>query len=95
MVQSMISLEKALKDENLLKKHNLEKIGVFGSLARGENANDIDFFIDVDDFDLRDLKELKEDLERITEKEVDIMLKKYANPIILFRAQKDMKYVTQ
>ena len=95
MIQSMISLEKAIKNENLLKKHNLEKIGVFGSLARGENANDIDFFIDVDDFALRDLKELKEDLERITEKEVDIMLKKYANPIILFRAQKDMKYVTQ
>ena len=95
MVLSMISLERAIKEEKLLIKHNLEKIGVFGSYARGENANDIDFFIDVEDFDLRDLKELKEDLERITEKEVDIMLKKYANPIILHRAQKDMKYVTQ
>ena len=25
----------------------------------------------------------------------DTMLKKYANPIILYRAQKDMKYVAQ
>jgi len=34
-------------------------------------------------------------LEKITEKEIDILLKKYANPIVLHRAQKDMKYVTQ
>jgi len=26
---------------------------------------------------------------------VDIMLKKYANPIVLYRAKKDMVYVTQ
>ena len=35
------------------------------------------------------------DLETITKKEVDIMLIKYANPIVLYRAQKDMIYVSQ
>jgi predicted nucleotidyltransferase len=89
------ALEMAIKSENLLKKHNLEKIGIFGSFARGENANDIDFFIDSENYSVKNLINLKNDLERITEKEVDIMLKKYANPIILYRAEKDMKYVTK
>ena len=88
------TLEKVIKEKNILQKHHLDRIGIFGSLARGENANDIDFYIDVESFDLCHLKELKDDLEAITEKRVDIMLKKYANPIILYRAQKDMKYVT-
>jgi len=73
----------------------LEKIGVFGSFARGEKANDIDFYIDLDNYNVKNLINLKKDLEKITEKEVDIMLKKYANPIVLYRAEKDMKYVTQ
>ena len=94
-VGSINALEQAIKNENLLKKYNLDKIGVFGSFARGEKANDIDFYIDIDDYNIRNLVNLKHDLEKLTEKEIDIMLKKYANPIILYRAKKDMKYVTQ
>jgi predicted nucleotidyltransferase len=94
-IETINALEEAIKNENLLKKYNLEKIGVFGSFARGEKANDIDFYIDLDDYNVKNLVGLKKDLEEITEKEVDIMLKKYANPIILYRAKKDMKYVTQ
>ena len=94
-IDTINALEKAIKSENLLKKYNLEKIGVFGSFARGEKANDIDFYIDLEDYNVKNLLGLKKDLEEITEKEVDIMLKKYANPIILYRAEKDMKYVTQ
>ena len=85
----------AIKNENLLKKYDLDKIGVFGSFARGEKANDIDFFIDIDNYNLKNLIPLKKELEEITSKEVDIMIKKYANPIVLYRAQKDMIYVTQ
>ena len=94
-IESINALEIALKKENLLKKYNLDKIGIFGSFARGEKANDIDFYIDMDNYNLKNLIPLKKDLENITEKEVDIMIKKYANPIILYRAQKDMVYVTQ
>ena len=94
-IETVNALEKALKDRNLLKKYNLEKIGIFGSFARGEKARDIDFYIDSENYNLKNLIELKKDLEKITQKEVDIMLKKYANPIVLYRAQKDMKYVTQ
>jgi predicted nucleotidyltransferase len=94
-IETINALEKAIKNENLLKKHHLERIGVFGSFARGEKANDIDFYIDSENYNVKNLIDLKNDLEKITEKEVDIMLKKYANPIILYRAEKDMKYVTQ
>jgi predicted nucleotidyltransferase len=88
-IETINALEKAIKNENLLKKHHLEKIGVFGSFARGEKANDSE------NYNVKNLLGLKDDLEKITEKEVDIMLKKYANPIILYRAERDMKYVTQ
>jgi predicted nucleotidyltransferase len=94
-IETINALEKAIKNENLLKKYHLERIGVFGSFARGEKANDIDFFIDSENYNINNLIGLKKELEKITEKEVDIMLKKYANPIILYRAEKDMKYVTQ
>ena len=94
-IENINALKQAIKSENLLKKYNLDKIGVFGSFARGEKANDIDFYLDLDNYNLKNLLSLKKELESITEKEVDIMIKKYANPIILHRAQKDMVYVTQ
>jgi predicted nucleotidyltransferase len=94
-INTINALEKAIKDENLLEKHNLERIGIFGSFVRGEKANDIDFYIDSENYNIKNLIGLKHDLEKITEKEIDIMIKKYANPIILYRAEKDMKYVTQ
>ena len=92
-IKTVNDLEKAIKSENLFEKYNLEKIGVFGSFARGEFANDIDFYIDLEKYNFKNLMSLKKDLETITEKEVDIMLEKYANPIILHRAKKDMIYV--
>jgi len=94
-IETINALEKAIRNENILKKYNLERIGVFGSFARGEKANDIDFYIDSENYNIKNLVSLKNDLEKITEKEVDIMLKKYANPIILHRAKRDMKYVTR
>ena len=46
-IESIHALELVLKKENLLKNYNLDKIGIFGSFARGEKANDIDFYIDI------------------------------------------------
>jgi len=94
-IETINALEEVIKRENLLKKYDLDKIGIFGSFARGEKANDIDFYIDLDNYNVKKLINRKKELEKLTEKEVDIMLKKYANPIVLFRAEKDMKYVTQ
>ena len=94
-MENIEALQQAIKKEKILNKYNLDKIGVFGSFARGENANDIDFYIDKDNYNIQNLVNLKKDLEKITNKEIDIMIKKYANPIILYRAEKDMVYVTQ
>jgi predicted nucleotidyltransferase len=94
-IDTINALETAIRNENLLKKYNLERIGIFGSFARGEKANDIDFFVDEENYTIAALVELKNDLEKLTEREVDIMIKKYANPIVLYRAQKDMVYVAQ
>jgi predicted nucleotidyltransferase len=94
-ITTINALESAIKSQNILKKHNLDKIGIFGSFARGEKANDIDFYIDLDNYNITNLVELRADLQKLTNKDVDIMVKKYANPIVLYRAQKDMKYVTQ
>jgi predicted nucleotidyltransferase len=92
-IETVEDLEKAIRDGNILKKYNLEKIGIFGSFARGEAAHDIDFYIDREVYDLKNIFDLKNDLEKISQKPIDIMLKKYANPIVLYRAKKDMKYV--
>jgi len=94
-VQTVNDLENAIKSEKLFEKYDMEKIGVFGSFARGESAHDIDFYIDSEKYNFKNLINLKRDLETITQKEVDIMLKKYANPIVLHRAKKDMIYVTR
>jgi predicted nucleotidyltransferase len=67
-IETVNALEKAIKAENLLEKYNLDKIGIFGSFARGEQANDIDFFIDMENYHVKNLIELKKELEKITKK---------------------------
>ncbi|GBU23989.1 hypothetical protein R83H12_00609 [Fibrobacteria bacterium R8-3-H12] len=93
-MDSMDILKKAIRQSDLLNKYMLKKIGIFGSFARGEPANDIDFYVDTDNCKLADLRMLKRDLEILTNKKIDIMIKKYANPIVLHRALKDMIYVS-
>ena len=41
-------IEDIFYENQLLDKYNIEKIGIFGSLARGENGNDVDIFIELD-----------------------------------------------
>ena len=86
-------LKTIMREANILKKYDLDTIGVFGSFARGEDYNDIDFFIEKDNIDYKKVEELQYELEQLTQIKVDLMQKKYANPIILKYAQKDMIYV--
>ncbi|MGL4934497.1 MAG: nucleotidyltransferase family protein [Cetobacterium sp.] len=83
----------SLKKENIFEKYNIEKIGIFGSIARGEDGNDIDIL--VDDTDFKKWIKLKEELEPIIKVNLDIMIEKYANPIVLMRAKKEIVYVTK
>jgi Predicted nucleotidyltransferases len=86
-------LEDIMVSNNLFNKFGLSKIGVFGSTARGELSNDIDILIE-DNVDYRLLSELRNELQLFTNKRIDIVIAKYANPIVLHRAKKEIIYVT-
>ena len=88
-------LQQYLRNNRIFSKYNLNRIGIFGSFARDdENANDIDILIE-DEIDIDKLIQLKMLLEDSFQRKVDIVLTKFANPIILYRAQKDLHYATQ
>lgn len=87
-------LEAIMIQNNLFNKFNLSKLGVFGSTARGEASNDIDILIE-DNIDYQSLSALRDELQRHTNKRIDIVIAKYANPIILHRARKEIIYVSK
>ena len=92
-VRNINDFKEILREEGILKTFGLKRIGIFGSFARGESFQDIDILVE-DDIDYKKVLLLKEVLERKLGITVDIMLKKFAEPIILFRASKDIEYAT-
>lgn len=87
-------LEDAMIQNNLFEKFNLSRIGIFGSAARGEQSNDIDILIE-DSVDYRILSALRDELQKLMNKRIDIVIARYANPIVLHRAKKEVVYVTK
>ena len=85
-------LEDTMVRNNLFEKYNLSRLGVFGSTARGEKSNDIDILIE-DNLDYRNLASFRDELQSLLHKRVDIVMGKYANPIVLYRALKEIVYV--
>ena len=73
--------------------YGIKKVGVFVSFARGEAFRDIDLYIE-EDLHYSQVQEMKQKLEAETGIHFDIMMKKNAEPVILYRAFKDMKYAT-
>ena len=88
------SLKTLLKENKLLEKHHLEKMGLFGSFVRGDEANDIDILVD-SSTNYKHLIAFKAELEKLAQKKVDIVIEKFANPIVLYRAKKEIVYVTR
>ena len=86
-------LEDIMISNNFFEKFGLSKIGIFGSTARGEKSNDIDILIE-DKVDYRLLSVLRNELQLLTNKRIDIVIAKYANPIVFHRAKKEIIYVT-
>ena len=81
-----------LNQNNVFDLLGVDNIGVFGSFARGETANDIDLLLG-DVANKNKLIDIKEDLEKKIGKKIDMVVIQYANPIILHRAKKDLIYV--
>ena len=91
----MISLSDLLEyfeTNGLLAKYHLSRVGIFGSIINSSNPNDIDILVGEYN-DYKDLVGLKAELEAKTGKNVDIVIERFANPIILHRAKKDIRYV--
>jgi uncharacterized protein len=86
-------LEDFFNQANVFENFAIENIGVFGSFARGEKARDIDILIEKKN--LEKLGDFYKFLENNSVRPFDVMLSKYADPIILNRAKKDLKYVTR
>lgn len=90
-IRNLKDLEFFFQKRNLFALLGVDKIGVFGSFARNEKFKDIDLLIE-DEVSLESLISFQKILKQNINVPVDIVLSKYAEPIILFRAKQDLKY---
>jgi predicted nucleotidyltransferase len=78
------SFQQFMNGQDIASRFGVSRIGVFGSLARGDKEiKDIDILIEEENPDFKKLMGLR-----------DVVVKRYADPVILHRAMKDVKYAT-
>ncbi|CAG5010511.1 hypothetical protein DYBT9275_04738 [Dyadobacter sp. CECT 9275] len=91
---TILELEAILRKEKIFEEFGLNRLAIFGSFARGEDYHDIDILLEQDmHYKVRD--QLKAKLQTILKTKVDVVPEKFADPIIVYRARKDLKYVTK
>lgn len=76
--------------------YGIIKIGIFGSVARNEQTedSDVDVCVEMKKPDLFTMVHIKDDLQELFGKSVDIVrLRKNMNPMLLSRIQRDGIYV--
>jgi len=86
------------KKREFNKKFHIKRIGIFGSFSRGEfhDQSDVDIIyelIDGENFTYSEFLKLEAMLTRKFKRKVELVNYKYMNPIIKFKAQKDILYV--
>jgi len=86
-IKKLSELFQLFKENDILNTYGIQKIGVFGSFARGESFSDIDLYIE-EDIDFRKLIALKSKLESLVDIQSDIMTLKDPEPVIMYRASK-------
>ncbi len=78
--------------QNIFKELGVDRIGIFGSYARGEKYGDIDLLLDEDPgYKKREL--LKNIVEREMHISCDVVVKNKLEPIILYYVNKELVYV--
>ncbi|MCF0073961.1 nucleotidyltransferase domain-containing protein [Dyadobacter sp. CY261] len=87
-------LESILRKERVFEEFGINRLGLFGSFARGEKYHDIDILLE-QNMEYRVREELKNKLQLILNIKIDLVPEKFADPIIIYRARKDLKYVTR
>lgn len=90
-IRQIEDLTALLRELNVFDSFGIQRVGIFGSFARGEAFRDIDLYVE-EDLDGKQALLFKQQLEAETGISFDIMLKKYAEPVVLHRAMKDMRY---
>lgn len=79
-------------NKNVFSQLGVNRIGVFGSYARGEEYNDIDLLLDEDPgYEKREM--LKKLIETELRVPCDVVVKNKLEPIILYYLNKDLQYV--
>ena len=87
-------LEFILRKAKIFEEFGINKLAIFGSFARGENYRDIDILLEQNlSYNVRE--QLKAKLEALLKTKIDLVPEKFADPIIVYRARKDLKYVTK
>ena len=89
---TLSTLENTLRQHGIFEAFGIAQLGVFGSFARGEAYQDIDFLLE-QDLDYETRKRLKNRLSRILKVKIDLVPAKFADPIVLYNAQKELQYV--
>jgi uncharacterized protein len=85
-------LKNIFLSKNVFAMLGMNRIGIFGSYARGEKYNDIDLLLDEDPGYLK-REALKELVENEMKVSCDVVVKNKLEPIILFYLNKDLQYV--
>ena len=80
----------------LEKKYGIVKLGIFGSVARGDmkNSSDIDIVVEIENIDPFILLDIKEELSKLLGCKIDLIrLRKNINKILKKRIEKEVIYV--
>ena len=89
---SISALQQLLNEKGVFEALGVNRIGIFGSFARGESYNDIDLLLDEEPG-----YQKRETLQQIIESEwkipCDVLVREYTEPIILHYINKDLKYI--
>ena len=85
-------LKNIFLSKNVFSMLGVNRIGIFGSYARGEKYNDIDLLLD-EDPGYQKREALKELVENELKVSCDVVIKNKLEPIILFYLNKDLQYV--
>ena len=78
------------------RRFGIIRLGIFGSVARGENTedSDIDIVVEVDNPTLSTMYELRESLNSLFDCKVDLVrMRDTLRPMLLSNIQKDAVYV--
>lgn len=84
--------------DRLMREYHLTKIGVFGSVARGDHSeqSDLDIIVEFDD-EVKDLylvkKHLRDEIQRQFNRPVDICREKFIKPVIKEHILSQARYV--